>query len=475
MNACTPLPLLNIAASNAASTRTIIIVGGGFCGTILAIRLLQHVPSSPTRIVMIERSPEIGRGAAYAAAGYPYLLNVPAKRMSIDDGDPLDFLQFARRVLPLARGEDFLPRELYGDYLQASLAAAVEAAPDHVTFQQIHGVATQLQPQGDRHIVHLQNGQKWLADEVVLASGNPPPAALESAEHLQGHPAYVDNAWSLRALPPQTRSVLIVGTGLTMADLVLRLSDDEDQGPKLHAISRRGLTPLQQELPHVDLQDDFFSPLSATQSLRQMLSLTRQLAIKVRQQGGHWHDIVQGIRERAPQLWQHLSLQDRKRFTRHLQCYWDICRHRLPARVFEHIQGLRQSGKLQLHAGRIQTMTPQGKQIRVIWKPRGDLNSATLMVDAVVNATGPDYNLQRTQDPLLRSLHQSGLIMPDPVGIGLATAPHGAVIDAAGEVRKRFFYLGPMLRAAHWETTAASELQRHATRLAAHLCHEGRL
>jgi hypothetical protein len=31
------------------------------------------------------------------------------------------------------------------------------------------------------------------------------------------------------------------------------------------------------------------------------------------------------------------------------------------------------------------------------------------------------------------------------------------------------FYLGPMLRATHWEATAATELRDHAARLAAHL------
>jgi hypothetical protein len=31
------------------------------------------------------------------------------------------------------------------------------------------------------------------------------------------------------------------------------------------------------------------------------------------------------------------------------------------------------------------------------------------------------------------------------------------------------FYLGPMLRAGHWEATAATELRNHADQLARHL------
>ena len=35
--------------------RTIVIVGGGFCGTVLATMLLRRPPATPTRLVLIER------------------------------------------------------------------------------------------------------------------------------------------------------------------------------------------------------------------------------------------------------------------------------------------------------------------------------------------------------------------------------------------------------------------------------------
>ena len=93
---------------------TIAIVGGGFCGTVLAANLLRSPPAAATDIVLIERGGEMGRGVAYAERDFPYLLNVPAARLSADSGDPLQFLRFAQRHLPHADGEDFLPRALYG-------------------------------------------------------------------------------------------------------------------------------------------------------------------------------------------------------------------------------------------------------------------------------------------------------------------------------------------------------------------------
>lgn len=97
---------------------TLVIAGAGFCGTVLAANLLRRPPPDATDIVLIERGSAMGRGVAYAVREFPYLLNVPAARLSADSRDPMQFLRFARRHLPDADGEDFLPRPLYGDYLQ---------------------------------------------------------------------------------------------------------------------------------------------------------------------------------------------------------------------------------------------------------------------------------------------------------------------------------------------------------------------
>ena len=103
-----------------SAQRSIVIVGAGFSGTLVAANLLKAQHWSATRVVLIERAAQMARGAAYAERGYPYLLNVPAGRMSADPNSPLDFLNFAQAHIPDATAEDFLPRELYGRYLEAT-------------------------------------------------------------------------------------------------------------------------------------------------------------------------------------------------------------------------------------------------------------------------------------------------------------------------------------------------------------------
>ena len=75
---------------------TLVIVGAGFSGTVLAANLLRRPPSAATDIVLIERGSTLGRGVAYADREFPYLLNVPAARLSADSQDPLQFLRFAQ-------------------------------------------------------------------------------------------------------------------------------------------------------------------------------------------------------------------------------------------------------------------------------------------------------------------------------------------------------------------------------------------
>jgi uncharacterized NAD(P)/FAD-binding protein YdhS len=140
----------------------------------------------------------------------------------------------------------------------------------------------------------------------------------------------------------------------------------------------------------------------------------------------------------------------------------------MPPQTGDHIAALRRAGKLRVNAGRLESIVPQGEQLRVTWTARGG-ERAALTVDLVVNAMGPDPVLKRSADPLLSWLREAGLVAEDALNLGLRTAEHGACIDATGRASKALYYLGPMLRAQHWEATAAAELRDHAERLAGHL------
>ena len=130
---------------------------------------------------------------------------------------------------------------------------------------------------------------------------------------------------------------------------------------------------------------------------------------------------------------------------------------------------LRGQGQLQVRAGRIERLCPDGDRIRVRWRPRGQRETRDFDVARVVDCSGADRRLEHTRDPLWRQLLDSGLATPDAAGLGLLTAAHGALIGRDGGAAAQLYYLGPMLRADHWEATAVAELAVRAESLAAWL------
>jgi uncharacterized NAD(P)/FAD-binding protein YdhS len=481
--------------------RTIVIVGAGFSGTAVAVNLLRLSYWKPVRIVLVERAEQMARGTAYADKAYPYLLNVPAGRMSLNSSDPLEFLKFAQQRLPTATADDFLPRPLYGEYLQASLRTAELASPPHVHLHRIHGDVCSIQRLGSStpFRVELDDASSFVADDVVLAMGNPPPAHIPGIAPLLGSPCYVADPWRT---PPQFRpdeTALILGTGLSMADTVLAGTDTIpsalDSGSAhreaarpdaqseasagrsgassqatFHAISRRGLVPPSQTaFRHAGCDDGSALLRAASLSARRLVRAVRELTDDVQQRGGDWREAITCVRNFAPAIWQRLSTRERKRFLRHARPYWEVHRHRLPQETLAKLDDLRRVEKFHVHAGRILNFELVGEKVRVTYRPRGRDDVTTLLVDRVINCTGADYNPARSLDPLMRSLLAQGLATSDTLGLGLRTGSHGALVDSHNRVASNLYYIGPMLRADHWECTAAQELRVHAERLAHHL------
>jgi len=452
--------------------KTFVIVGAGFSGTVLAANLLRQPPADRADIVLIERSNVMGRGVAYAAHEFPYLLNVPAARSSADSRDPLQFLRFAQARLPNVDREDFLPRALYGDYLQDLLLCAEREAPPQVRLIRVFGEVTGIaRGEGAALAAEFADRAPILGDVLILALGSPSAPVPHWAEKLNGHAAFRQNPRDLPETLGSENSVLIVGNGLTMADAASVLSRHPERVPTLHTISRRGLMPKTQATFQTGaLRGRGETLLSLAHSLRELLRACRDLAREVEKLGGDWREAITFIRGLVPALWRRMPDAERRRFVRHLQVHWESYRHRLPPQITERLENLRLSGKLQVQAGRIQNVVAiDRRRLAVTWRPRGSSATAQLSVDMVVNATGPNYNIERSTDPLITSLRAAGLVSPDPLRLGLRTAGFGACVDVHGRASERLFYLGPMLRAEHLDATAAAELSNHAQQLATHL------
>jgi uncharacterized NAD(P)/FAD-binding protein YdhS len=457
-----------------SAARTIVIIGGGLSGTLVAVNLLRASHWVDTQIVLIERARHVARGKAYVKREHPFLLNVPAGRMSVDPRSPLDFLWYVRRWMPHATAEDFVPRPLYGQYLESILLDAEQEAPAHVQFERVRADACAIeQIAGTSRVrVRLADGQRLLADEVVLALGNPPPARVPGTQALRSSQLYIDDPWSIPLSFKSGERLLLIGTSLTMADVATAAAASTHGSAVVHAISRHGLVPPCQA-PFGDdrcTTDSAALLRAASFSTLTLLRCVRELVDETERNGGDWREAITFLRGIAPELWNHLSMKERRRMLRHVKPYWDVHRHRLPSETLARLRQMRLRQKLHIYAGRLLDSRMVNGEVQVTWRPRGAKEiSQVLIVDRVINCTGADHDVRRTRDALMRSLLVHGLAVPDPLGLGIRTGPHGALIDAAGRTAPNLYYVGPLLRADHWEATAAHELRGHAEALARHL------
>ena len=134
-----------------------------------------------------------------------------------------------------------------------------------------------------------------------------------------------------------------------------------------------------------------------------------------------------------------------------------------------HLQRLQDAQRLQVHAGRILGLSQEGGRIRADWVSRPEGERREDRFDRVINCTGASCRLEGWNDPLVDALRSQGLISADALGLGLRTGDRGVVIGTNGTPTESLYYLGPMLRADHWEATATAELRQHADELAQHL------
>ena len=454
--------------------RTIAIIGAGFSGTATAIHLLRCARTA-LRIVLIDDQPQTGAGLAYAAEQRDCLLNVPAGQMSLDASRPSEFVEFIARQGIRVGAHDFLSRALYGRYLSQSLQEATESTGAECA--RIWGRVTRLAQLHDRARswrIDLDDGHLILADEVVLAVGNPRPARPAALQAIRGTNWYVHDPWG--AWPQERperapRRVLLLGTGLTMADVALRLVLRGPQPPEILVLSRHGRLPRPQTAfsRATLLPDAVASIRAAGGSLRRLVRVVRALSHRVSGAGGDWREIINAVRKIAPELWAGLSIADRRRFLRHVRPLWDVHRHRLPPAAGQELQRLRDAGRLIVLAGSIERANVTRAGIELVWRPRGAQQRERTIVGRIFNCTGPDYHPARSDDTLVQSLLASGLITPDPLELGIRVTDGNEVIAADGRVANGLYYVGPWLRARDWEATAVPELREHARRLAERL------
>jgi uncharacterized NAD(P)/FAD-binding protein YdhS len=457
--------LMGIMAGNNKRTFTVVIIGGGFSGASVTAALLRAGNSSLS-VILIEREGQPGLGVAYGTPCSGHLLNVRAQNMSAVAEDPLHFLHWVRLHYDCsAQPDDYLPRQVYGRYVQAVLKEAGEASSAH--FEWKHDEAVAITAVNGKVEISLHSGSTIVADKVVLALGNFPPADPKFPGKTEFSPRYISNPWDAHTIEEigKGEDVLLVGSGLTSVDVVITLRERGHQG-KVHILSRHGFLP--QTHKHTEPWPAFWNEESPRTALG-LLRLIRSEIGKAEANGGDWRAVIDSLRPFNQKIWRSLPRHEQMRFLRHLRAYWDVHRHRVAPQIGQMLAGEMGKGNVEVHAGRITNYSEDLDHIVVTYHERTDGESKTVRVERVINCTGPDANIRRIQDPLLKNLFQHNLVQPDAISLGLDTAESGAILDNRGVASDFIYTLGPLRKGNLWESIAVPEIRVQASQLAIEL------
>jgi uncharacterized NAD(P)/FAD-binding protein YdhS len=447
----------------------VVVIGGGFSGTVTAVNLAR-LTDAPLAVTVINTGHSLGRGVAYSTRRPEHLLNVVARNMSALADQPDHFVEWLGTRsdfgdVPTAElREQFVPRRIYGDYLQALFLWYAQALADgkKVRIDRIEAEVVDVVPAGERVTVRASGGVALEADKVVLATGNQSPCDLPGCG--LDHPGYFRDPWSgwEQRLPHRRQDVILLGTGLTMVDAFLTLSALGWEG-KIYAVSRNGLLPLS----HFKGADYPAFPESdpSNLNLEGMWSLLQTHCERLRGLGLNPAILVDKLRPYTQRLWQNFTLAEKGRFLREFRTRWNVVRHRIPEAVHRELTAAMGLGRLKVIKGEIRDLAVCGDGLRL--RMNDDVSEArALQAGAVVNCTGPAEGYTNGGSELYRNLLKRGLVAPDGLDLGIQVAPDFVVLEPEGTRSKHLLAVGPPLKGVLWESTAVPELRNQAFRVA---------
>jgi uncharacterized NAD(P)/FAD-binding protein YdhS/predicted metal-dependent enzyme (double-stranded beta helix superfamily) len=472
-----PEPVGNVPQRLPGEPPTVVVVGGGFSGTMVAAQTLRRTGEAGlgARVVLVERRGAIGEGPAYGTRESVHLLNVPAGRMSAWPDRPADFVEWASRRFGEVRPTDFLPRQWYGEYVRETLLNSAETSGQlSVVFDEVRRVARH--PAGG-WMVHLGRHPSLRADGVVLAVGHRPPSDPIGKRWDGPRTRFISDPWrpfATHVVGPDD-PVVVLGSGLTAVDTVLSLTQSERRAP-ITLVSRHGLVPHAHAtgpVPPVDLTDWVRELAAAPESLRAR-SLARGLRRRAREAsavGGDWRGVVDGLRPHIPALWRAMPPAERRRFLERLRPFWEVHRHRMARTVADRVADLHNRGQLRVVAGRLEAVRATEELVNLTVRPRGTDRPTAVAAAWVINCTGPLPSNSVEANPVVGSLLVSGFLRPDDLLLGVETTADGQAVAADGRPVEDLFVVGTLRKPADWESTAVPELRQQAAGAAEKLLH----
>jgi uncharacterized NAD(P)/FAD-binding protein YdhS len=458
----------------ASAPARVAVIGGGFCGTFFAAQLARY-SHHPLTIYVIEPRADLGGGVAYSTPDLAHRINVPASRMTLFPDAPNDFDDWFRAGASFESdpealwegGAAYPRRAVFGQYVQHILDRQRQQRPD-VTISHVRDAAKSVETTATGYRIHLAGGGAVEAGIVTIATSHPPPGLPALIRPLAGDPSLIANPWQPDALAhvAPDDDVVIIGAGLTMADVVASLTRRGHRG-HITAFSRRGLLPRGHAKTPVPVP---FAWYASHEPPAGLLPLLRQIRRQIAETSLPWQAIFDDVRANGQKLWRQLGPADRRCFLRHLRVYWDSHRYRIAPQVEKILIDRQADQSLQVLAASLAAAKREGDKINVLVRQRrAPAALKSIPADHVIITTGPSHGTVVEQNPCLRSLAALGLLKADELGLGVKVDELGQTIGQSGASNPTLLVVGPLAREQYGELMGLPQVAAQPNAVAAHV------
>ena len=436
----------------------IAVIGGGFTGAAAVLALLRNL-RRPFDIILFEPDDLPGHGAAYGRARPEHVLNTPASRLSTSPDEPAQFVSWIMETLsstdpcelcPDEVAVDFMPRALFGRFVQSKLSESLGARPE-VRMVRIPMEATELGSGVGRLHVSASALGPIPVTHALLATGYGTAAA-----ELIGEDPY--GCGAMAGLDEASR-VAIIGTGLSMIDTMISLRAAGYSG-RVAAISRHGLVPR----PHAELGTAAF-PVALRTDLApsRMLRAVREAVRRARARNIPWQAAVDGLRGQAGTIWNMLDSTAQRRVLRHLRPIWNVHRHRVDPRLASFIDREVADGTLEIVRAQVMSSVTGEGGVEIGLRRHGTRRAEIVRFDRVFDCSGVRPALE---SPLISQMIASGMASRDRHGLGIVVSESGRVAGRSGQ---EIYALGPLGLGSQWEVVSVPEIVEQCAAMAAEI------
>ena len=402
------------------------VVGGGAAGTFFIAELLRR--QSGWSVLWLTGDDSVG--VAYNSRFDSHLLNVPAVRMGAFADQSHHFHDWlnAHAAPDRYEGTDFVPRRLYGNYLDhLRKEARKDSHVNYLTQSIVDAEPVTIDSKFNWRLISSRN-EVFHAERLVIASGIP-----ESTTEPNEDGIMVRSPWKwfhdqakVPRLPSVDKEIVVLGSGLTAMDVVIGLRDLGFTG-RIRVKSRSGKWSTQHEKAQALTQDE---TSSLVKDLLDAPTCRSYIRVFRRHATTHaWRSVLDALRSRSQDLWSALELSEKRRFLRHVFPLWNRHRHRAPPKTAERI---RRDAQLVIERGR--------------WP--AEKSDASLVFDC----RGLGLTSSRNWPPYFVSLQKNGAVATSDLDIGLVSRQPKSVA-----------ILGALRFGDEFECTAVPELRSQAS------------